>query len=173
MSFAGPRPHFSPLDTSSSSITPFDPRFTVTIPSKSCAAKGMNTPTHFLSAASTSGRLTSCGMCGEPISSSPSATITRFTGTFLPAPRIACSAARNAAAGHFGFTAPRPTITFHSGGRCVFGFILVRGFSTVFWLTGGSLLGGILGVLDGFARHVRHAGHDRSLRVAGETCPCR
>src|SRR5213595_970809 len=32
MSFAGPRPHFSPLDTSSSSMTPFDPRFTVTIP---------------------------------------------------------------------------------------------------------------------------------------------
>src|SRR2546430_1227271 len=33
--FCGPRPHFSPLDTSSSSITPFEPRFTVTTPSKS------------------------------------------------------------------------------------------------------------------------------------------
>src|SRR6266542_3970818 len=51
MSLAGPRPHFSPLDTSSSSITPFDPRFTVTIPSKSCVAEGMNTPSHFFSAA--------------------------------------------------------------------------------------------------------------------------
>src|SRR5207248_2262796 len=47
MSFAGPRPHFSPLDTSSSSVTPFDPRFTVTTPSKSCVAEGMNTPTDF------------------------------------------------------------------------------------------------------------------------------
>src|SRR5256886_7973044 len=68
MSLAGPRPHFSPLDTSSNSITPFDPRLTVTTPSKSCVAEGMNTPTHFFSASSTSGRLTSCGMCGEPIS---------------------------------------------------------------------------------------------------------
>ena len=48
MSFAGPRPHFSPLETSSSSITPFAPRFTVTTPSRSCVADGMNTPTHFL-----------------------------------------------------------------------------------------------------------------------------
>jgi hypothetical protein len=26
-------------------------------------------------------------------------------------------------------------MTFHSGGRCVFGFTFVRGFSRVFWLT--------------------------------------
>ena len=32
--------------------------------------------------------------CGEPISSSPSATSTRLTGSFCPAPRMACSAAR-------------------------------------------------------------------------------
>jgi hypothetical protein len=25
-------------------------------------------------------------------------------------------------------------MTFHSGGRCVFGFTLLRGFSAVFWL---------------------------------------
>ena len=36
MSFAGPRPHFSPLETSSSSTTPFAPRLTVTMPSGSC-----------------------------------------------------------------------------------------------------------------------------------------
>jgi hypothetical protein len=27
-------------------------------------------------------------------------------------------------------------MTFHSGGRCVFGLTFVRGFSSVFWLTG-------------------------------------
>src|SRR5439155_177675 len=42
MSLAGPRPHFSPLDTSSSSTTPFAPRLTVTIPSRSCEAAGMD-----------------------------------------------------------------------------------------------------------------------------------
>ena len=47
MSFAGPRPHFSPLDTSSSSTTPFAPRLTVTMPSRSCDAEGMKTPTAF------------------------------------------------------------------------------------------------------------------------------
>ena len=51
----GPRPHFSPLDTSSSSITPFAPSETVTPPSRSCVADGMNTPTVFFSAACTSG----------------------------------------------------------------------------------------------------------------------
>ena len=45
MSFAGPRPHFSPLETSSSSTTPLAPRLTVTMPSGSCAADGMKTPT--------------------------------------------------------------------------------------------------------------------------------
>src|SRR5881397_1066913 len=93
MSFAGPRPHVSPLDTSSSSTTPFAPRLTVTMPSRSCDAAGMKTPAVLRSAASTSGRCTSCPMCGEPISSSPSATMTRLTGIFFPAPRIACSAA--------------------------------------------------------------------------------
>ena len=101
MSLDGPRPHFSPLETSSSSTTPFAPRLTVTIPSGSCDAAGMNTPTQRRSAASTSGLWTICPMCGEPISSSPSATITRFTGSFRLAPRIACSAARNAASGPF------------------------------------------------------------------------
>ena len=56
-------------------------------------------------------RCTSWPMCGEPISSSPSATSTRLTGIFCSAPRIACSAARNAACGPFWLTAPRPTIT--------------------------------------------------------------
>ena len=55
-------------------------------------------------------------MCGEPISSSPSATSTRFTGSFLPAPRIACSAASNAACGPFWLTAPRPIITLPTPG---------------------------------------------------------
>ena len=36
----------------------------------------------------------------------------QITGGFLPAPRMAWSAARKAASGPFWFTAPRPTITF-------------------------------------------------------------
>src|SRR5215468_2342125 len=44
MSLAGPRPHFSPLETSSSSTTPLAPRLTVTTPSGSCEAAGMKTP---------------------------------------------------------------------------------------------------------------------------------
>src|SRR5205809_7921332 len=61
----------------------------------------MKTPVQRRSAAATSGRRTTCAKCGEPISSSPSATSTRFTGGFSPAPRMACSAARNAASGPF------------------------------------------------------------------------
>ena len=49
----GPRPHFSPLDTNSNSITPFAPRNVVTDPSMSCAANGIVTPTHFRSASRT------------------------------------------------------------------------------------------------------------------------
>ena len=55
-------------------------------------------------------------MCGEPISSSPSAISTRFTGIFRPAPRMACNAARKAASGPFWLTAPRPTIALPSPG---------------------------------------------------------
>ena len=55
---------------------------------------------------------TICPICGEPISSSPSATITRLTGIFFSAALIACNAARNAASGPFWFTAPRPMIAF-------------------------------------------------------------
>ena len=54
----GPRPHFSPLETNSSSTTPFAPRNAVTFPSGSCEANGMKIPTVFFSAASTSGRRT-------------------------------------------------------------------------------------------------------------------
>ena len=70
----------------------------------------------FFSAASTSGRRTICGKCGEPISSSPSATKTKLTGSLRPAPRMACSAARNVASGPFWFTAPRPTTTLPKPG---------------------------------------------------------
>ncbi len=76
----------------------------------------MNTPIELLSAASTSGRRTIWGKWGEPISSSPSATSTRFTGSLRPAPRMACRAARNAASGPFWFTAPRPTSTVPTPG---------------------------------------------------------
>jgi hypothetical protein len=110
-SFAGPRPHFSPLDTSSSSTTPFAPSEIVTLPSRSCAASGMKMPSHFASASRTGEASTICAKCGEPISSSPSATSTRFTGSLRPAPWNACSAARNADCGPFWFTAPRPMIT--------------------------------------------------------------
>src|SRR5215469_15804697 len=85
----GPRPQRSPLEVSSHSMTPFAPRNIDTPPSRPCEAKGMNTPLHFLSAAATSGLRTTCGKCGEPISSSPSATKTRLMGSFLPAPRMA------------------------------------------------------------------------------------
>ena len=76
----------------------------------------MKMPVQRLRAAVTSGRCTTWRKCGEPISSSPSATRTRFTGTFLPAPRIACSAARKTASGPFWFTAPRPISTFPNPG---------------------------------------------------------
>ena len=50
-SFFGPRPHFSPLATSSSSTTPLAPSDTVTVPSGSCDAAGMKTLVQRLSAA--------------------------------------------------------------------------------------------------------------------------
>ena len=56
-----------------------------TVPSRSCAALGMKTPC-LLSASTTSGLRTTCGKCGDPISSSPSATSTRLTGNFGPRP---------------------------------------------------------------------------------------
>ena len=75
------------------------------------------TPTLRRSAASTSGLNTICEKFGEPISSSPSQTSTRFTGSFRPAALNACSAARNAICGPFVFVAPRPTITCPTPGR--------------------------------------------------------
>ena len=76
----------------------------------------MKTPRVPLRAAATSGRRTTSAKWGEPISSSPSATRTRFTGSFRPAPRIAWSAARRADSGPFWLTAPRPTTTFPKPG---------------------------------------------------------
>ncbi len=110
-SLDGPRPQRSPLATSSHSITPLAPRLTVTTPSGPCAALGMKSPEHFPSALTTSGCRTISGKCGEPISSSPSATSTRFTGGLRPAPRYAWSAARRADSGPFWLTAPRPMTT--------------------------------------------------------------
>jgi hypothetical protein len=114
MSFFGPRPQSSPLEVSSHSMTPLAPSETVTAPSSPWEALGMKTPLHFESACATSGRRTICGKWGEPISSSPSATKTRFTGSFRPAPLYAWSAARKAASGPFWFTAPRPMTTLPS-----------------------------------------------------------
>ena len=88
----------------------------MTVPSASWAANGMKTPLQRASALPTSGRFITSPKCGEPISSSPSATSTRFTGSFCPAPRIACSAARNAACGPFWLTAPRPITTLPNSG---------------------------------------------------------
>ena len=104
----GPRPHFSPVETSSSSTIPLAPRLTWTPPSRSWLPSGMMMPTHLRSAASTSGLKTISRKFGEPISSSPSQTSTRFTGSFLPAALNACSAARNAICGPLVFVAPRP-----------------------------------------------------------------
>ena len=39
--FSRARPHFSPLETSSSSTTPLAPSVIVTLPSRSCSAEGM------------------------------------------------------------------------------------------------------------------------------------
>ena len=80
----GPRPHVSPLETSSSSINALGAEVDGHGAVEYCMRQGMKTPAHLLSAASTSGRRTTCGKCGEPISSSPSATKTRFTGSFRP-----------------------------------------------------------------------------------------
>ena len=89
-------------------MTPFAPSETCTPPSRSCPASGMKTPTHVLSAAMTSGFSTTSPKCGEPISSSPSQTSTRLTGSFLPADLNAMSALRKAFSGPFWLTAPRP-----------------------------------------------------------------
>ena len=82
-------------------MSPLLPSVMITLPSHSCAASGMNTPTLFDSALLTSGASTICGKFGEPISSSPSATSTRLTGILRPAPRIAWSAASSADCGPF------------------------------------------------------------------------
>ena len=47
MSLLGPRPHFSPLETSSHSMTPLAPSVIVTVPSGSWSADGMKMPAHF------------------------------------------------------------------------------------------------------------------------------
>ena len=111
MSFFGPRPHFSPLDTSSISQMPLAPASTVTLPSCSCEAFGSSTPMQGFTCGSTSGLPTISPKCGEPISSSPSQISTRFTGSFLPLVLNATSAARKAFSGPFWFTAPRPMMT--------------------------------------------------------------
>ena len=82
-----------------------------------CAAKGIHTSRQRFSSASVSGRRTTCGKWGEPISSSPSATSTMLTGDFPPAAFSACNAARKVASGPFWFTAPRPIITLPNGAR--------------------------------------------------------
>ncbi len=81
-SLDGPRPQRAPLTTSSSSMTPLAPKLMVTSPSGSCEALGMKMPIDLARAAAMSGRRTTSPKCGEPISSSPSATRTRFTGSF-------------------------------------------------------------------------------------------
>src|SRR5881398_50903 len=61
MSFLGPRPQRSPLETSSHSITPLAPSVMVTWPSDAWAAEGMKIPATRRRAAWTSGRRTICG----------------------------------------------------------------------------------------------------------------
>ena len=72
MSSSAPRPQALVVQVSSTSIRPVAPRSTSTPPAGDWAAKGIHTSWHFLSAARTSGRRTTCGKCGEPISSSVS-----------------------------------------------------------------------------------------------------
>jgi len=81
-SLEAPFPHFAPLDTSSSSMIPLPPRVIDTSPSGSCEALGMKIPIALDSAAAMSARRVTSPKCGEPISSSPSATRTMFTGSF-------------------------------------------------------------------------------------------
>src|ERR1700759_371893 len=92
MSFFGPRPQVAPSDTSSSSTTPLAPAATCTLPSVSCEASGKSTPTQPFMCGKTSGLLTISPKCGEAISSSPSQTSTRLTGSFLPVALNAASA---------------------------------------------------------------------------------
>ena len=70
-----------------------------------------------LGAARTSGVASACGKLGDPISSSPSATRTRLTGSLTPAVLNALTAVRKAISGPFWLTAPRPTIALFSPGR--------------------------------------------------------
>ena len=68
------------------------------------------------SAAATSGLKTICEKFGDPISSSPSQTSTRFTGSFSRAALNARSAARSAVCGPLVFVAPRPTMILPTPG---------------------------------------------------------
>ena len=71
----------------------------------------MNTPTVLDSAACTLGERTNWLMCAEPISSSPSATSTRFTGSFVGGLERVQRGQEGRSRGPFWFTAPRPIIT--------------------------------------------------------------
>ena len=88
-----------------------------TLPSRSCAAARHEDARRMrLSAASTSGRRTICGKCGEPISSSPSATSTRLTGSFARRRGWRAAPRGTPTSGPFWLTAPRPIIDFAEAG---------------------------------------------------------
>jgi hypothetical protein len=59
-SLPGPRPHFSPLATTSHSITPLAPSEISSVPSRFCPADGMKMPLQRESAFITSGACTTC-----------------------------------------------------------------------------------------------------------------
>ena len=88
-----------------------------TEPSFAWSFVGMITPTDRRMAAATSGSASRLAKWVEPISSSPSATSTRLTGSFTPAFLNPCSAVRKAISGPFWFTAPRPTSIVPSSPR--------------------------------------------------------
>ncbi len=94
MSFFGPRPH-----SRRSIPIPVPPRPSRPPPPRRCRrrswlAPGSSTPTQALQVREHLGLLTISPKCGEPISSSPSQTSTRFTGSFLPLALKACECAR-------------------------------------------------------------------------------
>ena len=111
MSPFGPRPQCSPLEISWNSIGPLAPSEISTAPVSLWLASGMMTPSQPFRAATTSGVCTIWWKWGEAISSSPSATSTRLTGSLRPAALKACRAARKVDSGPFWLTAPRPVTT--------------------------------------------------------------
>ena len=106
----GPRPQSSPLDVSSHSMTPLAPRADRDHAVASCDAErheDAGAPGQRLRDVRPADDLRR--KCGEPISSSPSATRTRLTGELHARPRERRGgAARNADSGPFWLTAPRP-----------------------------------------------------------------